>query len=133
MEAEADLFAKRHLHRLGDDHLVMLLTDATPGKDLGGGADAAKIVADQEKAEGLSLPFDLYGLKGKRRGLRHAGDGLDAVLDVLGDAGALREGTVRILLHHPEVGLGGVEHGEGVGEEAAVNPSHAHHDPEQQA
>lgn len=125
--------AEPHLQGAIHHDLVVLLPDGTAGHDHRRPAQTAQFIADQEKAEGLAVAIALDILEGKGRGLRHAGHRPDAILDILGDTRGGGKGTGSVLLHHPEISGGGVQHRGGIGKEALVDAAHAHHHAQQQA
>jgi hypothetical protein len=57
----------------------------------------------------LVADLALHRIVDKRTGLLHPGNGLDAMMIVLGHDGLLVEGAAPVAFHHPQVGVGGLD------------------------
>jgi hypothetical protein len=75
----------------------------------------------------------LHGQVGHVRRLRDSRHGQDGAIHVIVEAGRLRIGTQRVLLHHPEVGATVVEQRLAVVHHAPIHPGHDQRDADQQA
>ena len=133
MEAQSYLVAELHAQFLVSHHFIMGLPQAPAGhQPLRAAQPGGDVVTDDAEMPALIADLAFHRVINKRTGLLHPGNRLNAVMVVLGHGGLLVEGAAPEALHHPEVGVGGLDDGQAFVDITPVEAVHGQDDGEKQ-